>query len=103
VLGNVFEIIWWQSRLYDWLLHYMRKFHFKTFIIQLPLTPRYVVVSDPCIIEHVIKTNFHGYIKGPLLYAIFHELLGEGIFATDGYMRLYGYRMIRSLILCTRS
>jgi hypothetical protein len=49
-----------------------------------------VVVSIPTGIltvegaEHILKTNFENYVKGQELHDILSELLGNGIFVSDG-------------------
>ncbi|KAJ3364277.1 Protein kinase alk2 [Allomyces javanicus] len=45
--------------------------------------PRYITV-DPRNVEHVLKTKFDNYIKGPGFIDHQHALLGGGIFNTDG-------------------
>ncbi|KAJ3368296.1 Protein kinase alk2 [Allomyces arbusculus] len=45
--------------------------------------PRYLTV-DPRNVEHVLKTKFDNYIKGPGFIDHQHALLGGGIFNTDG-------------------
>ncbi|RCV07124.1 hypothetical protein SETIT_1G219200v2 [Setaria italica] len=43
-----------------------------------------VITSVPANVEHVLKTNFANYPKGPYYRERFVELLGEGIFNADG-------------------
>nr|CAB3450254.1 unnamed protein product [Digitaria exilis] len=43
-----------------------------------------VVTSVPANVEHVLKTNFGNYPKGPYYRERFVELLGHGIFNADG-------------------
>ncbi|KAF8762831.1 hypothetical protein HU200_009030 [Digitaria exilis] len=43
-----------------------------------------VVTSVPANVEHVLKTNFANYPKGPYYRERFVELLGHGIFNADG-------------------
>ncbi|XP_062217448.1 cytochrome P450 86B1-like [Phragmites australis] len=43
-----------------------------------------VVTSVPANVEHVLRTNFANYLKGPYYRERFAELLGEGIFNADG-------------------
>ncbi|KAK8562352.1 hypothetical protein V6N13_019631 [Hibiscus sabdariffa] len=40
----------------------------------------YTVTCHPKNIEHVLRTRFHNYPKGPRWQAAFHDLLGQGIF-----------------------
>ncbi|XP_039790299.1 cytochrome P450 86B1-like isoform X2 [Panicum virgatum] len=43
-----------------------------------------VITSVPANVEHVLKTNFANYPKGPYYRERFAELLGDGIFNADG-------------------
>ncbi|CAN6273323.1 unnamed protein product [Urochloa humidicola] len=43
-----------------------------------------VMTSVPANVEHVLKTNFANYPKGPYYRERFVELLGDGIFNADG-------------------
>lgn len=50
----------------------------------MPLTPWAVLTTDPKNVEHVLRTNFDNYPKGPEFQNRLAELLGGGIFNTDG-------------------
>ncbi|KAG0341855.1 hypothetical protein BG004_005878, partial [Podila humilis] len=41
--------------------------------------------NDPAAVEHVLKTNFWAYEKGPVLQESLEDLLGHGIFNADGH------------------
>ncbi|KAF9132537.1 Protein kinase alk2 [Mortierella sp. 14UC] len=56
------------------------------FTITLPLVGRVVDFSDPAVLEHVLKTNFWAYEKGPFMHNAFFVLLGNGIFGADGHL-----------------
>jgi len=43
-----------------------------------------VVTRDARNVEHMLKLNFENYPKGDVPYAVLHDLLGDGIFNTDG-------------------
>ncbi|KAL6899332.1 hypothetical protein ACP4OV_005990 [Aristida adscensionis] len=43
-----------------------------------------VVTSVPANVEHLLRTNFPNYLKGPYYRERFAELLGAGIFNADG-------------------
>jgi cytochrome P450 len=43
-----------------------------------------VVTSSPANVEHILRTNFANYPKGPYFRERFAELLGDGIFNADG-------------------
>ncbi|KAG0195570.1 hypothetical protein BGX31_006059, partial [Mortierella sp. GBA43] len=52
--------------------------------ISLPFFGRMIQVDSPESVEHVLKTNFWSYEKGPILRGIMGDLLGKGIFGADG-------------------
>ncbi|KAG0222114.1 hypothetical protein BGX31_009335 [Mortierella sp. GBA43] len=43
-----------------------------------------IIVLDPQSIKHILSKNQPNYEKGPEVNAIFHDLLGTGIFSADG-------------------
>ncbi|XP_011628322.1 cytochrome P450 86B1 [Amborella trichopoda] len=45
---------------------------------------RLVLTCDPCNVEYILKTRFSNFPKGPDFQDIFRELMGDGIFNTDG-------------------
>ncbi|RWW85789.1 hypothetical protein BHE74_00005508 [Ensete ventricosum] len=46
--------------------------------------PTSVITGNPKNVEHVLKTNFHNYPKGHNQTSVLADLLGGGIFNTDG-------------------
>ncbi|ORX61455.1 cytochrome P450 [Hesseltinella vesiculosa] len=46
--------------------------------------PHTVQTIDPANIEHVLKTNFENYVKGPKFNASTEHILGHGIFNANG-------------------
>lgn len=50
----------------------------------LPGLGRLIDISRPDWIEHVQKTNFHGYVKGESFHNMMKDVLGSGIFNVDG-------------------
>lgn len=45
---------------------------------------RGTIVNTPALVEHVTKTKFECFAKGPLFQSAFKEFLGTGIFNSDG-------------------
>jgi hypothetical protein len=43
-----------------------------------------VLTVDADTVEHVLKTNFTKYEKGPTFKTLFYDFLGDGIFNADG-------------------
>ncbi|KAF9092868.1 hypothetical protein BGX23_003848 [Mortierella sp. AD031] len=56
-----------------------------TFAFTLPLLGRVIQVKDPAVLQHILKTNFWAYEKGPFIRNILCDLLGQGIFGADGH------------------
>ncbi|KAJ3389509.1 Protein kinase alk2 [Lobulomyces angularis] len=46
--------------------------------------PNTYVNSSPEVVEHILKNKFNNYVKGELTKERVHDLLGNGIFASDG-------------------
>ncbi|KAF9116297.1 hypothetical protein BGX27_003605 [Mortierella sp. AM989] len=55
-----------------------------TWTFSMPVLGRTFMVNDPAVLEHVLKTNFWAYEKGPKLRDSMEDLLGSGIFNADG-------------------
>jgi len=58
--------------------------HGDTFSLQMTGKPEFVFTTNPENVEHILKTKFTNYEKGPFFHSIFQDLLGNGIFNADG-------------------
>lgn len=83
LLGSTLELTANLHRLYDWLTDYAM--HFPTFEAKY-IGFRLLFTVDPANVEYILKTNFSNYVKGPAAHEIQYDLLGDGIFNTDGEM-----------------
>uniref|UniRef100_A0A0D9W8F5 Cytochrome P450 n=1 Tax=Leersia perrieri TaxID=77586 RepID=A0A0D9W8F5_9ORYZ len=72
----------------------------RTFRMLTP-TCNYVYTVEPANVEHILKTNFANYGKGPMTHAVMEDLLGDGIFNVDGAMWRQ-QRKVASLEFSTR-
>ncbi|KAF9085790.1 Protein kinase alk2 [Mortierella sp. AD031] len=52
--------------------------------ISLPVIGRMIQGDTPEMVEHVLKSNFWAYEKGPIFKGALGDLFGSGIFASDG-------------------
>lgn len=68
-------------RFHEYVTEYCRRF--KTFRVAYPGFD-YYYTTDPANVEHMLKTNFHNYIKGKFSYDKQQEFFGDGIFSVDG-------------------
>lgn len=81
-----------RHRLHDWIAGNLRRTGgtatYQTCTIALPFLAFkqgfYTVTCHPKNIEHILRTRFDNYPKGPQWQAAFHDLLGQGIFNSDG-------------------
>ncbi|OMO90493.1 Cytochrome P450 [Corchorus olitorius] len=81
-----------RTRIHDWIASNLRatggSSTYQTCTIALPFLARkqgfYTVTCHPKNIEHILRTRFDNYPKGPHWQAAFHDLLGQGIFNSDG-------------------
>ncbi|GLT27249.1 hypothetical protein SLA2020_022630 [Shorea laevis] len=81
-----------RKRIHDWIASNLRSTGgactYQTCTICLPFLARkqgfYTVTCHPKNIEHILRTRFDNYPKGPHWQAAFHDLLGQGIFNSDG-------------------
>ncbi|KAF9907269.1 Protein kinase alk2 [Linnemannia zychae] len=64
----------------------MHKEFGNTWTFSVPKMGRVIQFKDPAVLEHVLKTNFWSYEKGPFLQESLSDLLGLGIFGADGQL-----------------
>ncbi|KAI3849272.1 hypothetical protein MKX03_001671 [Papaver bracteatum] len=83
IIGVLIELLMNYHRLHDWVAEYCVES--KTFKVPLPFTT-VTCIAEPENVEHVLKTNFHNYPKGEAFHTYMEELLGDGIFNSDGEM-----------------
>ncbi|KAL2920132.1 hypothetical protein HK105_200198 [Polyrhizophydium stewartii] len=62
----------------------LKKANFKTVVATAPFIGPTFLVSDPKSVEYVLRTNFDNFVKGKFFDVRMHELLGSGIFNSDG-------------------
>ncbi|KAJ0979614.1 hypothetical protein J5N97_015088 [Dioscorea zingiberensis] len=92
IFGSLPGLIYNRKRMHDWIVENLRATGaaatYQTCILPLPvLARRYGLVTVTCNprnLEHVLRTRFENYPKGPVWQSAFHDLLGQGIFNSDG-------------------
>ncbi|XP_047317894.1 cytochrome P450 86A1 [Impatiens glandulifera] len=81
-----------RRRFHEWVCGNLRETGgactYQTSTICIPFLARkqgfYTVTCHPKNIEHILRTRFDNYPKGPTWQTAFHDLLGQGIFNSDG-------------------
>ena len=66
------------------VLSQSRARNFKTWSVKWLGEKRFIMTTDPLNLQHVLKTRFENYPKGANFNTTLADLLGGGIFATDG-------------------
>ncbi|WOL00077.1 hypothetical protein Cni_G08790 [Canna indica] len=90
VVGSLPGLIQHSDRLHEWIADNLRAAGgtYQTCICAIPGLARrqglVTVTCDPRNLEHVLKTRFDNYPKGPTYHDVFLDLLGDGIFNADG-------------------
>eukprot|EP01103_Thecamoeba_quadrilineata_P010371 TRINITY_DN221_c0_g2_i1.p1 TRINITY_DN221_c0_g2~~TRINITY_DN221_c0_g2_i1.p1 ORF type:complete len:494 (-),score=100.74 TRINITY_DN221_c0_g2_i1:28-1509(-) len=84
VFYNSLEVIKNRDRIYDYFLDLTTKYG-HSFSIRVPFVPRILITVDPTTVDHILRTNFDNYIKGPSLTAKMQIFLGNGIFNSNGH------------------
>lgn len=108
LLGSLPGLIENSERLHEWISDNLRACGgtYQTCICAVPFLARkqglVTVTCDPKNLEHILKTRFDNYPKGPTWQSVFHELLGQGIFNSDGDTWLF-QRKTAALEFTTRT
>ncbi|KAG0233648.1 hypothetical protein BGW42_007321 [Actinomortierella wolfii] len=72
-----------------------------TMTMTVPILGRFISVNTVEDMEYILKTNMENYIKGDLFRRTFSDLLGQGIFTSDGQQWRF-HRKTASNIFTTR-
>ncbi|THU65615.1 hypothetical protein C4D60_Mb05t05500 [Musa balbisiana] len=108
VVGSLPGLIQHSERMHEWISDNLRGTGgtYQTCICALPGLARrqglVTVTCDPRNLEHVLKNRFDNYPKGPTWHAVFLDLLGDGIFNSDGDTWLF-QRKTAALEFTTRT
>ncbi|PKA62751.1 Cytochrome P450 86A2 [Apostasia shenzhenica] len=90
LVGSLPGLIRNAERMHEWIAENLRLTGgtYQTCICAVPGLARrqglVTVTCDPRNLEHLLRTRFDNYPKGPTWHAVFHDLLGDGIFNSDG-------------------
>nr|QWT69375.1 CYP86A7 [Gynostemma pentaphyllum] len=108
LLGSLPDLIKNSHRMHDWIADNLRSSGgtYQTCTCAIPFLAKkqglVTVTCDPKNLEHILKTRFENYPKGPNWQAVFHDLLGDGIFNSDGDTWLF-QRKTAALEFTTRT
>lgn len=108
LLGSLPGLIENSHRMHDWIAENLRSTGgtYQTCTCAIPFLTKkqglVTVTCDPKNLEYILKTQFENYPKGPNWQDVFHDLLGDGIFNSDGNTWLF-QRKTAALEFTTRT
>ncbi|KAM0947895.1 putative cytochrome P450 [Dioscorea sansibarensis] len=85
LIGNLPQFLRHRHRFLDWTTDILSSSPTNTFTVAR-LGSQGVITANPSNVEHLLKTNFSSFPKGPRSYTNLHDFLGLGIFNVDGHL-----------------
>nr|AYM55663.1 cytochrome p450 [Croton stellatopilosus] len=83
-IGSSFAIKANFNRRVQWTSDILQTLPSATFVLHRPMGGRQIFTGNPANVQHVLKTHFHLYKKGPVTRYTLFDFLGNGIFNADG-------------------
>ena len=85
IVGSIFSIVANKHRRIHWIADILLSSPTaSTFTLRRSLGSRQVFTINPAVVQHILKSNFPTYHKGPTLHRALGDFLGDGIFNSDG-------------------
>uniref|UniRef100_A0A0D6QT58 Cytochrome P450 n=1 Tax=Araucaria cunninghamii TaxID=56994 RepID=A0A0D6QT58_ARACU len=84
LVGSLFSFWKNATRHTEWYTELLAKSPTQTIVVERLGGIKTVVTANPANVEHILKTRFENYPKGKPFTTILHDLLGRGIFNSDG-------------------
>ncbi|XP_074317915.1 cytochrome P450 94A1-like [Silene latifolia] len=85
VIGHLFAFSHHKGdTLFQWFCGLIISSPSSTFVIHRPFGEQVVMTGNPANVEHILKTRFSNYEKGPIFRNTLKDLLGDGILNVDG-------------------
>lgn len=84
IIGSVFSIASNKHRRVLWIADILHQCPSSTFTLHRSLGSRHVFTANPSVVQHILKSHFPLYHKGPTLHRSLGDFLGNGIFNSDG-------------------
>lgn len=84
LVGTLPDFILNRHRFYDWAAETLAGCPTNTAVFRRPGKIHGVITANPIVVEHMLKSNFENYPKGPRFISLLQDFLGAGIFNADG-------------------
>lgn len=89
LLKSLVDIASSLDHFHDWLFEQCVEFNHRPWMYHIPGVPKYVVLSSPEIIEDVMSTQSHIFLRGPTNQYISYDIFGKGMIIADGEQWFY--------------
>ncbi|KAF9160853.1 hypothetical protein DFQ26_005127 [Actinomortierella ambigua] len=86
LVGNTFTVIRNRARFLDQITEGFDNFPGDVMATTILGLGHVIAINEPVCLEHVLKTNFENYEKGVILNTVLRQVLGDGIFDSDGQL-----------------
>ncbi|XP_043698594.1 cytochrome P450 94A1-like [Telopea speciosissima] len=83
LIGHIFAAPKNRDLMMPWIAEVLQNSPNATFTFKR-FSRRNIITANPAIVQHILKTQFYKYPKGPFFRNNLHDLLGSGIFNADG-------------------
>jgi cytochrome P450 len=84
IIGDTWELLQNNDNFHDWLLELALQFDGRPFSFKAPGRPPVLVITSPEELEDVAKTQYDNFGKGPYLYDLMYDLVGDSLAVVDG-------------------
>ncbi|KAF8673799.1 hypothetical protein HU200_048554 [Digitaria exilis] len=84
LIGHMPQLLANRHRVLDWMTDALALQPTSTFVVHRPGGLRGAITANPANVEHILRSSFDNYPKGPRVVSMMHNFLGGGIFNADG-------------------
>ncbi|KAH7047799.1 cytochrome P450 [Linnemannia elongata] len=84
IIGNTYTILKNRNKFLQSIVENFEKLDTDVMSTTVLGLGRVIAINDPVNLEHIMKTNFENYEKGYILNSTMSQVLGNGIFNSDG-------------------
>ncbi|XP_021280624.1 cytochrome P450 94A2-like [Herrania umbratica] len=84
IIGSYFAVKSNQSNRMQWITQILQSSPSATFTLHHLFGHRQILTANPANVQHILKTHFDNYQKGPFSRSTLFDFLGNGIFNVDG-------------------
>ncbi|KAJ3254663.1 Protein kinase alk2 [Boothiomyces macroporosus] len=103
IIGSLLAMVQDIDNSIDLLSQELNSPHFeRALVLAVPFSEPRIMIHDPQSIEYITNTNFENYVKGTFTNSRMQDVLGNGIFNSDGH-QWYTQRKLTAKIMTNRN